>query len=162
MFPSPSSEPGAETSAAGAPATEDPGGDPLLRSAFAAADLPALRDAVSRAAHAAGLRGDRLADFVLAAHELVANSVMHGGGTGTLRLWASDRQLVCEVTDRGVLADLEAGQRRPSLTGNGGAGLWIVRQACDSVQIRSAPGEGTTVRMGMVLDPRPVGGRVSP
>ena len=133
-----------------------------MRRVFAEADLPALRDCVSRAAAGAGLERERLLDFVLAAHELAANSVMHAGGAGLLRLWLAGGELICEVSDHGVIADPEAGRRQPNLSGRGGAGLWIVRQACDGVQIRSVAGEGTTVRMRMALAPGPVRDTVSP
>ncbi|WP_051450579.1 ATP-binding protein [Actinospica robiniae] len=165
MFPSPFSEPGAPPAPGAFPepgAFPDPGVEPLLRLAFAEADLPALRDRVSRSAAGAGLDRERLFDFVLAAHELAANSVMHAGGAGMLRLWATSGELVCEVSDDGVLPDPEVGSRQPNLSGSGGAGLWIVRQACDAVQIRSVPGEGTTVRMLMMLASRPVRDPVGP
>jgi anti-sigma regulatory factor (Ser/Thr protein kinase) len=140
MFPSPFPEPAAE---------------PVLRFAFAEADLPQLRAAVARAAQDAGLGAARLPDFVLCAHELAANSVMHAGGSGLLRLWAHGGELVCEVSDHGVFADPEAGRSRPNLSATGGAGLWIVRQACDAVQIRTVAGQGTAVRMRMTLEPGP-------
>ncbi len=70
---------------------------------------------------------------------------------------------MCEVSDRGVLANPEtAGLSRPNLSATGGAGLWIVRQASDAVQIASVPGQGTAVRMRMTLAPRPVRGAVGP
>lgn len=117
-------------------------------------DLPRLRYEVGKAAEAAGLDPPRVPDFVLSAHELAANSVMHADGGGVLRLWTEDGCLICEVADRGALKDLSAGHRRPDLSGQGGAGMWIVRQACDAVRIRSVPGEGTAVRMEMLLAPR--------
>ncbi len=88
---------------------------------------------------------------------------MHAGGEGLLRLWADEGDLLCEVDDRGLLADPElAGRSRPNLSVTGGAGLWIVRQASDTVQIRSVPGQGTSVRMRMTLQPRPVRDAVGP
>lgn len=147
MFPSPFPEPCAE---------------PVFRRVFAEADLPALRTAVSRAARGAGLAEDRLPDFVLAAHELAANSVMHAGGSGLMRVWVCEGELICEVGDRGALADPEAGRTRPNLSATGGAGLWIVREACDAVEIRSVPGQGTAVRMRMRLGPRPVPAHAGP
>lgn len=129
----------------------EPASEPLCRLRFTEPDLPRLRAAVGRAAEEAGLDSRRVPDFVLSAHELAANSVMHADGGGVLRLWVQEGSLVCEVSDRGTLADPNAGERRPDLTGAGGAGLWIVRQACDSVQIRSVPGRGTYVRMLMKL-----------
>jgi anti-sigma regulatory factor (Ser/Thr protein kinase) len=116
-------------------------------------DLPRLRHEVGKAAEVAGLDPRRVPDFVLSAHELAANSVMHTDGGGLLRLWTEDGCLICEVADHGALKDLSAGQRRPDLSGRGGAGLWIVRQACDEVRIRSVPGVGTAVRMEMTLAP---------
>ena len=130
----------------------EPATEPLCVLRFADPDdLPRLRHEVGKAAEAAGLDPRRVPDFVLSAHELAANSVMHTDGGGLLRLWAEDGALVCEVADHGALPDPTAGQRRPDLTGDGGAGLWIVRQACDAVRIRSVPGEGTAVRMEMTL-----------
>ena len=114
-------------------------------------DLPRLRHEVGQVAEAAGLDPLRVPDFVLSAHELAANSVMHTDGGGLLRLWAEGGALVCEVTDHGALANPNVGERRPDLSGRGGAGLWIVRQACDAVEIRSVPGQGTSVRMEMTL-----------
>ena len=129
----------------------EPATEPLCLLRFTEPDLPRLRAAVGAAAAAAGLDPTRMPDFVLSAHELAANSVMHAGGGGLLRLWAQDGNLICEVSDRGALEDVAAGKRRPDLSGAGGAGLWIVRQACDRVQIRSVPGQGTAVRMQMTL-----------
>ena len=129
----------------------EPAAEPLCVLRFTEPDLPRLRAVVGKAAEAAGLEPRRVPDFVLSAHELAANSVMHADGRGLLRLWIQDGSLVCEVSDHGALEDVSAGRRRPDLSGDGGAGLWIVRQACDAVQIRSVPGQGTAVRMQMTL-----------
>ncbi len=129
----------------------EPATEPLFVLRFTEPDLPRLRAAVGRAAAGAGLDPRRVPDFVLSAHELAANSVMHADGGGLLRLWIQDGSLICEVSDHGTLENVSAGRRRPDLSGDGGAGLWIVRQACDAVQIRSVPGQGTAVRMQMKL-----------
>jgi anti-sigma regulatory factor (Ser/Thr protein kinase) len=139
----------------------EPTTEPLCVLLFSEPDLPRLRAAVSRVAEGVGLDPRRVPDFVLSAHELAANSVMHADGRGQLRLWIQDGSLVCEVADRGVLEDVSAGRRRPDLSGDGGAGLWIVRQACDAVQIRSVPGHGTAVRMEMKLGDGNGDGRAS-
>jgi anti-sigma regulatory factor (Ser/Thr protein kinase) len=118
---------------------------------FGAADLSRLRVAFGRVCAAEGLTGDRADGFVLAAHELACNSVMHGGGSGTLRLWRRDAGLVCEVRDAGVITDPLVGRRRPGAAVEGGAGLWIANRACDLLRIRSAPETGTTVRMEIDL-----------
>ena len=79
-------------------------------------------------------------------NELATNSLLHGGGGGTLRLWQEGAKLVCEVRDAGVIVEPLVGRRRPSPSAQGGAGLWIINQLCDLVQIRSAVGFGTVVR----------------
>jgi anti-sigma regulatory factor (Ser/Thr protein kinase) len=95
----------------------------------------------------AGGRLDRqgLLDVVLAAEELGANSVRHGGGEGVARLWREGRTLVCEVRDRGHITDPLVGRRRPSERQLGGRGLWLVNQVCDLLQLRSSRA-GTTAR----------------
>lgn len=87
-----------------------------------------------------------VADFVIAASELAANSVMHGGGSGTLRLWRENGSLLAEVEDRGQVKEPLVGRLRPGLAQEGGRGLWLANQLCDLVQIRSGAA-GTTVRL---------------
>ncbi|GAA2574062.1 MULTISPECIES: anti-sigma factor RsbA family regulatory protein [Streptomyces] len=113
--------------------------------AFGAAELPAARRfAVDRAA-SLGLAGRRLQDAELAVAELTTNSVVHGGGHGTLALWAEAGQLVCEVRDGGRLADPLAGRRPPERGQIGGRGLLLVHYVADLVRIHTAI-DGTTVR----------------
>ncbi|MDQ0577974.1 anti-sigma regulatory factor (Ser/Thr protein kinase) [Streptomyces rishiriensis] len=47
-----------------------------------------------------GMAGERLMDVELAVAELATNSVVHGGGRGTLAIWAEQGQLVCESAMR--------------------------------------------------------------
>ncbi len=119
----------------------------LCRLGFGLDELPQVRDTVTRHATALGLDARRAADLVLVADELAANSIRHGGGHGTLRLWLDGSDVVCEVHDQGQVNDPLIGRRRPQPTAQGGAGLWIANQLCDLVQIRSAPDSGTTVRV---------------
>ncbi|HET7574330.1 MAG TPA: anti-sigma factor RsbA family regulatory protein [Solirubrobacterales bacterium] len=116
----------------------------LLR--FGLADLALVRERVRAAAGAAGLRREPTEDLVTAANELAANSVMHGGGTGTLRLWREDQRLLVEVTDAGTIEQPLAGRLRPQLDQEGGRGLWLANRLCDLVQVRSGEA-GTTVRL---------------
>ena len=113
---------------------------------FDLADLAEVRGRVARAARAAGMDRRGVADLVIATSELAANSVMHGGGTGTLRLWSDRRTLLVEVEDRGRIEDPLVGRRRPGISQEGGRGLWLANQLCDLVQIRSGEG-GTVVRL---------------
>jgi anti-sigma regulatory factor (Ser/Thr protein kinase) len=112
--------------------------------------LAAVRRHVERVAKRAGIASRERADLVAAASELAANSVAHGGGAGTLRTWREHDFLLIEFEDRGRIDEPLVGRLRPTLTQEGGRGLWLVNQLCDLVQIRS--GElGTTVRLQTAL-----------
>ena len=125
-----------------------PRGQAVQEFAFGGADLAEIRRLVAARAHAAGLGAERGEDTVLAVNELATNSVRHGGGSGTLRIWQDAATLVCEVADRGHIEDPLVGTRRPRNAQVGGYGLWLTHQVCDLVQVRS--GElGTTVRVHM-------------
>jgi hypothetical protein len=47
------------------------------------------------------------------ASEIASNSIRHGGGSGTLRLWSQDGALVRELRDTGVTTDPLAGRIPP-------------------------------------------------
>ncbi|MFD8986111.1 anti-sigma factor RsbA family regulatory protein [Streptomyces sp. NPDC059564] len=96
------------------------------------------------------LAPDRRGDLVLAVSEAAANSVAHGGGSGTLGLWrTAGGGVVAEIRDGGRLKDPLAGRRRPSpASGNGGRGLWMIHQLCDLVEVRALP-DGLTLRLHM-------------
>ncbi|MEU2114362.1 sensor histidine kinase [Streptomyces sp. NPDC016459] len=125
--------------------------EPLVRPAgaatvsFGAEELPAARHFAVKEAEVLGLPGGRAQDLALAVSELTTNSVIHGGGSGTLRIWAESERIVCEVEDGGRLADPLAG-RRPAARGQlGGRGLLLVNYLADLVRVHTAP-DGTTVR----------------
>jgi len=113
---------------------------------FELTELSEVRRRVAAAAERAGMASSTVADLVTAASELAANSVMHGGGTGTLRLWRENGSLVAEVEDGGRIEDQLVGRLRPGLAQEGGRGLWLANQLCDLVQIRSSEA-GTVVRL---------------
>jgi anti-sigma regulatory factor (Ser/Thr protein kinase) len=128
-------------------AGEFPGRPPLLDAFdFSRDGLAQVRRRVEAAAALAGIPADRTADLVLAASELAANAVAHGGGTGTFRVWRDGDRLVVEVEDRGLIEEPLVGRVRPSHTQPSGRGLWLANQLCDLVQIRSGL-SGTTVRL---------------
>jgi anti-sigma regulatory factor (Ser/Thr protein kinase) len=114
--------------------------------AFGLSGLSEVRRSATAAAEEAGLDVHEIADFVTAASELAANSVLHGGGGGILRLWREDHSLLAEVEDRGRIEEPLVGRLRPGLTQEGGRGLWLANQLCDLVQIRSGDA-GTVVRL---------------
>ena len=119
---------------------------PVRDLAFEAHDLAAMRRFVAARARAAGLDVAGCEDIVLAVNEIATNSIRHGGGGGTLRVWQEGGALICEVRDSGQLDDPLAGRRRPRASDDGGRGLWLANQVCDLVQLRSFP-EGSTVRL---------------
>lgn len=114
---------------------------------FTIDDLSAVRDKVATFARANGLPTKRTRELILAVSEVATNSIRYGGGTGTLLVWTQEDALICELRDEGVITDSLVGQRRPSATQLGGRGLWFVNQLCDLVQLRSAPGQGTRIRL---------------
>ena len=124
---------------------------PLAEPRYAAAfafDEERLRDArrfAIRAAGGLGLTGSRLDDLALAVAELTTNSVLHGGGSGVIRVWAEGGQVACEVRDGGRLADPLAGSRMPAAERSGGRGLLMVHQLSDLVRTHTAA-NGTAIR----------------
>jgi anti-sigma regulatory factor (Ser/Thr protein kinase) len=114
--------------------------------AFGLTELAEVRRRVAAAADRAGMDPLGVADLVTAASELAANSVMHGGGRGTLKLWQEGDRLFAEVEDKGTIEEPLVGRLRPDVAQEGGRGLWLANRLCDLVQIRSADGR-TTVRL---------------
>jgi anti-sigma regulatory factor (Ser/Thr protein kinase) len=112
-------------------------------------DLYPVRAHVARCAKEAGLTADRASDLVLAVNEVAANTLGHTTGSGTVRVWRSRDEVICQVQDTGQVTDPLAGRARP-VTDGPGHGLWVVNQICDLVEFRSGP-DGTVVRMHMWL-----------
>ena len=114
-------------------------------------DLKAVRAAVSRYATDAGLAADRLPDLVIAVGEVIANTLRHTDGGGTVYLWHTRSEVICQISDSGWITDPLVGLRRP--LGPGGLGLWVVNQVCDLVELRTGK-RGTSIRMHMSLPAR--------
>jgi anti-sigma regulatory factor (Ser/Thr protein kinase) len=115
------------------------------------AGLVDVRDLVRTSAAAAGLPPTRIAEIVLAAHEVAMNAITHGRGRGAVRVWNGGGELVCEVEDRGPgIADPGAGLLPPDPASARGRGLWIARQLCEAVEIESAD-PGARVRLRVQL-----------
>ncbi len=134
------------TAASLEPAPLDPPPDDAITLEFDPSSIGATRRTVGEIAVAGGLDEDRAADLVLAVGELGANSIVHGGGGGTVRIWSTTGAVICDVVDHGWIVDPLAGSRRPAPTVESGRGLWLVHALCDLVQVRSDP-TGTTVRV---------------
>lgn len=119
--------------------------------AFNGSGLTPVRRLVSTEAARAGFTSKPIADLVLAVNEVAANSLEHGGGSGTLRIWRDGDVLTCEIRDGGHVDDPLIDRRRPAPGKDGGRGLWLANQLCDLVQLRSSP-MGTTVRLRLHRD----------
>jgi anti-sigma regulatory factor (Ser/Thr protein kinase) len=138
--------------ASGAP-FDAPLSEPAARAyelAFQAGDLVAVRGLVYGQATGAGLDSSKAADLALAVNEVVTNSLVHGGGKGTLRVWRDSTALTCEVRDSGRLDRPLVDRERPAPGARGPRGLWLANQLCDLVQIRTFA-TGTAVRLHMWL-----------
>jgi anti-sigma regulatory factor (Ser/Thr protein kinase) len=120
----------------------------VVRRTFTAERLSDVRRRVRAFGTEFALGRDRLDDFELAVGEVLANTVLHGGGRGDVAWWGENGHVVCEVRDGGAIQDPLAGRRDPATSVAAGRGLWLVNQLCDLVQIRVFGG-GTTLRLHM-------------
>lgn len=121
------------------------GGDVVLRGIYGPADLSATRRTVAQWARSCGLPEAKVRGLELAASELATNSIRHGGGTGLLMMWLDGPAAVVQFSDSGTVTDPLVGRLHPS-AGREGAGMYLVNQLCDLVQVRSSA-RGTTVRV---------------
>jgi anti-sigma regulatory factor (Ser/Thr protein kinase) len=158
-------------------ADDHPVGKPTaaaLDLAFDSGTLGVLRAGVKTRACQAGLPEDRAEDVVLAVHELAANAVHHGAGTGRLRLWRRAGTLYCQIDDGGPLAAEDPAEQRAghgegdisnapeasgwssvhSLPSRPGHGLWVVRQLADRMWVLSGA-RGTRAMVTFNLPGRP-------
>ncbi len=123
-----------------------------LRLAFDGLDqLAGLRVFMTSYATWAGAATQSVEQFVQAVDEIATNAIEHGGGSGVLRVWTGPQTMSCEVVDTGAgLHDPLAGHLPPPPGRTGLCGLWVARQFCDLVEVRSNPA-GTTVRLHLTL-----------
>jgi anti-sigma regulatory factor (Ser/Thr protein kinase) len=116
--------------------------------------LVTLRDFVNSHATRAGATAQHIEQFVQAVDEVATNAIEHGGGSSVLRIWIDRQTMSCEISDTGAgLRDPLAGHLPPSPFATRGRGLWLARQFCDLVELRTDPA-GTTVRLHLSLPGR--------
>jgi anti-sigma regulatory factor (Ser/Thr protein kinase) len=111
-------------------------------------DLRPVRALVAAEAARAGLSGPRRTDLVIAASEVAANTLKHTGAGGTVQVWVTSDEVLCQFDDSGHIDDPLAGYGRPTGDAPGGQGLWLVNQVCDLAEIRTTA-NGTTIRLHM-------------
>lgn len=124
----------------------DPAPAEAVRMSVTGTGLTGTRNFVRENCSAFGIGADRTDDLVLAANEVVTNSLRYGGGRAALTMWTQTGAAVCDVADRGHLRDPLAGRIAPPAAATRGRGLWLANHLCDLVQVRSSPGR-TMVRM---------------
>lgn len=117
---------------------------------FDPSNLAKARRFASEEAAQRGVPDDRIQDVVQVVGELAANSLVHGGGRGRLRLWTEDGQVVCEVKDSGHIRDPLAGHLPAGERALHGRGLLMVNLLSDLVRMHTVPGS-TTVRAYFAL-----------
>ena len=121
--------------------------------------LHILREAVLAHATAAGMSESRATDVMLTVHELAANAIRHGGGTGQLRIRIAAGTLHCEVSDPGPA---RPGSQFPAAAGHHpvrwpcqrGHGLWLVRRAADQFTATTGA-RGSTAAVSFALPAPP-------
>ncbi|WP_026929371.1 sensor histidine kinase [Glycomyces tenuis] len=121
-----------------------------------AADLATLDNArwfATAYGRRVGLSAMQLIDLEIALTELLTNSIHHGGGVGTFRVWTDGGHLVCEVNDAGQITDPLVGRRPSDDSEHYGRGLLLVNQVADLVRMHTGP-QGTTVRIYLRLPER--------
>jgi anti-sigma regulatory factor (Ser/Thr protein kinase) len=137
----------------------------LLDQRFDAGTLHVLRTAVREFAAGAGMPPRRADDVMIAVHELAANAVRHGAGTGRLRMWTAARVLCCQFDDAGPPGLREPGRDgEQELAGTGGAetgawplqsghGLWLARELAGQMNV-TAGRDGSRVTAVFTLRTR--------
>jgi anti-sigma regulatory factor (Ser/Thr protein kinase) len=93
-----------------------------------------------------GLAHDRVDDFALAVTELATNSVRHGGGESTVRVWTERESIVCQVNDNGHITDVLAGRTPVHANEPGGRGLLLVNRLADLVRTQTTS-SGTAIQV---------------
>jgi anti-sigma regulatory factor (Ser/Thr protein kinase) len=116
-----------------------------LRSFSAGDDLELFRERLARELVAENVQDAKILDMLLAATEVAANAVHHGGGIAEVRVGRADGRFVCEIVDRGRgFDDPLAGYLVPRA--GTGSGLWVARQLTWRVECFGSP-RGFTVRI---------------
>jgi anti-sigma regulatory factor (Ser/Thr protein kinase) len=107
-------------------------------------DLAPARRLIARHAAQLGLSTARISDLQLIATELATNSLLYTGGDCRVNLWQDNGHVVCEIRDKGHLADPLAGRRAAPPDQRGGRGLLLVNELADLVRLHTSS-QGTII-----------------
>lgn len=117
--------------------------------------LATVRRFMTAYAMSTGATKQSVTQFVQAIDEVATNAIEHGGGSGVARVWTGSRTTLCEIKDTGAgLRDPLVGYLPPPPGRADLRGLWMARQFCDLVEVRTDPA-GTAVRLHLTLPRRP-------
>ncbi|MCA2219090.1 ATP-binding protein [Jidongwangia harbinensis] len=137
--------------------TSDPAGTTvtILDEPFDRQCVGAIRGRLSSYATSCGLSGFDRYRLLLAATEIMANAVNHGGGRGSIRAEHRGDRMVLRITDHGpgIPRRHRTERPRPRPGRVGSSGLWLARHLCEQVSIDTGPA-GTTVVLTYALPPR--------
>jgi anti-sigma regulatory factor (Ser/Thr protein kinase) len=108
-------------------------------------DVEELREALARELAGQGVSEAKALDLLLAATEVGANAIEHGGGIVDVRVGRADGRFVCEIVDGGGGFDDPAASYLAPRDGVG-RGLWVVRQLVWRLELIRTPA-GLTARI---------------
>ena len=116
-----------------------------LRSIEFGRTIEELRESLARELAAVDVTATQSLDALLAATELAANAITHGGGIRDVRVGRVHGRFACEITDAGDgFDDPTAGFLAPRQ--GIGNGLWVARQLTWQIEFFRSPA-GFTARM---------------
>jgi anti-sigma regulatory factor (Ser/Thr protein kinase) len=121
-----------------------------------------VRAAVSDFAQGHGVGADDLTHFLTALGEALANAIEHAKSDGPIEIEVriGGGSIEATVRDSGIgfRPDRAGDAALPDPDAERGRGLPIMRRCCDIFTVESAPGRGTSVRIGRYLRARAVAG----
>jgi hypothetical protein len=113
-----------------------------------------VRHELTAFAESAGIRDAEVGDFMTAIGEALANAIEHAHTLEPIEVsaWLLDDRLFAAVRDRGIgfpVTDRSLTKPLPEAFAERGRGLPIMQRCADVCTVRSAPGEGTRVTLGL-------------